>query len=202
LDERGLALVEQNPIYTAIEGILCIHRDYRQAGATIEGRRPNVGDAAWNRDAGQVSAQSERLVFDGGDTVGNRVAADFAPWALDERGLALVEQNPIHTAIEGVERIHRDCCQAGTVKIRTGPDIGDTIGDRDAYQAGAAIERIVLNTGNAIGDRDVSQFVAIKKCPIPDACDTIAYRNTSQVGAAVERPLTDTSSPVRNQDTR
>ena len=31
----------------------------------------------------------------------------FAPRILDERGLALVEQDPINTAIGGVERLHR-----------------------------------------------------------------------------------------------
>ena len=55
----------------------------------------------------------ERLVPDAGDAVGDRVASGFAPRILDECGLALVEQDAIHTAIDGVECIHRYRCQAG-----------------------------------------------------------------------------------------
>ena len=67
---------------------------------------------------------------------------------MDERGLALVEQDPINTAIEGVERLHRYRAQAGAASERIVPDAGDAVGDRDAGQAGAASERIVPDAGD------------------------------------------------------
>jgi len=48
---------------------------------------------------------------------------------LDKRVRALVEQDPIHTAIEGVERIHRYRAQAGAVRERIVSDAGDAVGD-------------------------------------------------------------------------
>ena len=56
---------------------------------------PDAGDAVGDRDAGQAGAVIERIVPDAGDAVGDRVASGFAPRTLDERGLALVEQDPI-----------------------------------------------------------------------------------------------------------
>ena len=96
-------------------------RDAGQAGAVIERPVPDAGDAVGDRDAGQAGAAIERPVPDAGDAVGDRVASGFAPRTLDERGLALVEQDPIHTAIDGVERIHRDRGQAGAAIERTRP---------------------------------------------------------------------------------
>ncbi len=125
LDEQGLALVEQDPILAAIDGVERIHRDRAQAGAVMERLVPDAGDAVGNRDAGQAGAGKERTVLDVGDAIGDRVASSFAPWTLDEQRLALVEQDPILAAIDGVERIHRDRAQAGAVIERKVPDAGD-----------------------------------------------------------------------------
>src|SRR5262249_52559369 len=136
LDERGLALVEQDPINTAIEGVERLHRYRAQAGAARERRLPDAGDAVGDRDAGQAGAARERIALDAGDAVGDCVASGFAPRILDERGLALVEQDPINTAIDGVDRLHRYRAQAGAAKERIVPDAGDAVGYRDAGQAG------------------------------------------------------------------
>jgi len=99
-------------------------RDAGQAGAGIERIAPDAGDAVGDRDAGQAAAVLERIgpddgdaiadcdaakaavlkrpVPDAGDAVGHCVATGFAIRTLDERGLALVEQHPIHTAIDGI----------------------------------------------------------------------------------------------------
>src|SRR5450756_1838977 len=91
-------------------------------------------DAVWDRDAGQSIAGKESSVPDAGGTAGDRVASGFAPRTLDERRLALVKQDPIQTAIDGVARIHRDPSQAGAACERVAPDAGDAGGDRDCGQ--------------------------------------------------------------------
>ena len=56
LDERGPILVEQHPIQTAICGIEFINSDARQAGAVIERRGSDGGDAGRDREARQAVA--------------------------------------------------------------------------------------------------------------------------------------------------
>jgi len=92
---------------------------------------------------------------------------------LDKRVRALVEQDPIHTAIEGVERIHRYRAQAGAVRERRPPDAGDAVGDRDVGQAGAVRERIVSDAGDAVADRYVCQAGAVRERIASDAGDTV-----------------------------
>ena len=58
-----------------------------------------MGDAGGDCDAGQAGAGIERIVPDAFDAGGDCVAFGFAPRTLDERGQALVEQDPIQTAI-------------------------------------------------------------------------------------------------------
>src|SRR5439155_20584250 len=106
------------------------------------------------------------------DAVENRVASRFAPRTFDEQGLALVEQDSIHAAIDGVERIHRYRAQAGAVRERTVPDVGDAGGDRDVGQAATVIERAVPDAGDAVGNRDAGKATVSKRI-IPDAGDTV-----------------------------
>jgi len=152
LDKRGLALVEQDPINTAIEGVERIHGYRSQASAVIE---------------------RIHIPSDAGDATGECVAPGFARRTLDERGLALVEQDPIHTAKEGVERIHRYRGQAGAVTERIPSDAGDAAGDRDAGQARAVRERLVPDAGDAAGDRDAGQAGAVRERLVPDAGDVV-----------------------------
>jgi len=156
LDERGLALVKQDPSQTAIDGVAWIHRDRAQAGAVIERRVPDVGDAVGDRDTGQAQAARDRKVPDAGDAVGDRITSAEAGRILDERGLALVEQDPSLTAIDGVAWIHRDRAQAVAASERRVPDVGDAGGDRDANQAAAARERLAPDAGDGGGDRVTS----------------------------------------------
>ena len=123
-------------------------------------------------------------------------ASGFATRTLDERGLALVEQDPIHTAIDGVERIHRDRGQAGAVSERTVSDAGDAVGDRDAGQAGAARERTGPDAGDAVGDRDAGQAGAVSERTVPDAGDAVGDRDAGQAGAARERIVPDAGDAV------
>src|ERR1019366_7414834 len=81
--------------------------DSNQTGAASECRTPDVCDAAGNCDAGQAAVGPERPVPDVGDAIGDRVASGFTSRVLDEDGLILVEQDSSHTAIDGIECIHR-----------------------------------------------------------------------------------------------
>jgi len=102
--------------------------DVGQASAEFERIAPDAGDAVGDRDAAQAGAVSERIASDASDAVGDRVGSGFAPRTLDKRVRALVEQDPIHTAIEGVERIHRYRAQAGAVIERITPMLVTLLG--------------------------------------------------------------------------
>ena len=105
-------------------GIVTLVRLVQPENASV----PDAGDAVGDRDAGQAGAAVERPVPDAGDAVGDRVASGYAPRVLDERGLALVEQDSIHIAIDGIARIHRDCRQAGAVIERLLPMLVTLLG--------------------------------------------------------------------------
>ena len=57
-------------------------------------------------DTGHLFSVGSHFV-DAGDAGKDRVVSGFAPRELDKRGLALVEQDDIQTAIAEVEQIHR-----------------------------------------------------------------------------------------------
>src|ERR1035437_1002717 len=177
LDERGPALIEQDSIQTTIAGIVSIHRDCPEPGTARERSAPNAGDAVANRDANQVGAGRERYVPDVCDAVGDRVATGFARRVLDEHGLALVKQDPIHTAIVRIERNHCDC-----------------------RQSGAARERIVPDAGNAIPYRDVGEAGTKKERSFPEAVGAVANRDAGQAGTAREHIVSDVSNAVRDRD--
>ena len=146
-------------------------RDAGQAGAELERIVPDAGDTVGDRDAGQVGAVRKRRVPNAGDAVGDRVGSDYAPRVLNERGLALVEQDPIHTAIEAIEGIHRDCGQAGAARECSNPDGSDVVTYREVGQAGAPAERIVPDAGDAVGNRNAAQPGAPIERTVPDAGD-------------------------------
>jgi len=166
-------------------------RDTGQACAAPERIGSDAGDAVWNRYAGQAGAITERRAPDAGDAVGDCIAPGFASRILDERGLALVEQDPINTAIEGVERLHRYRAQADAPQERIIPDAGDAVADRNAGQAGAATERTAPDAGDAVGDRDAGQAGAARERIDPDACDAVRDRHAGQAGAASEGIVPD-----------
>jgi hypothetical protein len=198
LDERRLVLIVQDPIHTAIGEIERIHsncgqagaiserpipnagdavrdRHGGQAGAAFERLTPNAGDAVADRNGGQAAAVLERLLPNAGDAVGDRVSSNLSRWALDERRLALIEQDPIHTAIGEIERIHSNCGQAAAVSERPFPNAGDAVGDRHAGQTAAVIERPTPNTGDAVGDRHGGQAGAASERLIPNAGHGFAF---------------------------
>jgi len=96
----------------------------------------------------------ERKTPDAGDAVGDCVACGFSSWTLDECGLGLVEQNPVQTAVTGIQCIHGNCHQAGAEKERTVPDAGNAVADRHAGKAGAVLERPGSDVGDAVGNSD------------------------------------------------
>lgn len=125
-------------------------RDTGQVGAAFERTAFDVGDVVGYHHAGQAVTKLKRISSDVGDTAGNRVAAGFAHRVLDERGLALVDQYPIHAAKDGVIGIYRDCHQAGTEIERRISDVGDAVGNRETGQADAAYERTTSDTGDRV----------------------------------------------------
>ena len=129
---------------------------------------------------------------DAGNAVGDcESGSGVACRVLNERGLALVEQEPIHTAIVGIEGIHRDCRQAGAVLERIIPDGVDAVGDHHAGQAGARSERPAPDAGDAVGDCDAGQMDAVVERMVPDAGDTGGNRDDGQARAVIERPIPD-----------
>jgi hypothetical protein len=99
----------------------------------------------------------ERIHPDAGNAAGNSVTSAQACWELYQRGLALVEQYSIHTAVKLILRIHRYRCQAQAEKESILPDIGDAIANYDVGQA-APKEGIAPNTGDAVRNRDANRI--------------------------------------------
>src|SRR5204863_369360 len=142
----------------------------------------------------------ERPDEDAGDAVRDCVAPGFAAGILDERGRGIVEQDPIHTAIGGVERLHRYRVQAGAARERRALDAGDAIGDGDAGQAGAVSERKVPDAGDAVAEGDAGQAGAASERAGPDAGDAVGDGDAGQAGAAIERPGPDAGDAVGDGD--
>ena len=109
-----------------------------------------------------------------GDAVGDRViVSGSGVWILDERGLALVEQDPIHTAVQVVERIHRYRCQAPAVPKRTRANVGDAVGDRNAGQAAAGPNAPVPMLVTLLGIVTLVRL-SHQRTTVPDAGDAVA----------------------------
>ena len=131
----------------------------------------DAGDAIGYRDAVQVGAAKERAFSDAGNAFGDLVAACSAARKTDECGLPLVEQDPIHTAVDGVGCVYRECHQAAAATERSFPNDRYAIGDRDASQGVTVRERLFPNAGDAIADRDACQPAAETERRDPDAGD-------------------------------
>jgi len=114
------------------------------------------------RDAGELGAARKRVVRDASDVVGDRVTSGFGSWILDDGGLALVEQDTIHTAIGGVERLHPYRTQTGAATERRFSDAGDAVGDRNAGELRGSQKRVVRNTGDSVGNRVASGLASRK----------------------------------------
>ena len=142
---------------------------------------------------------------------------------LDQHGLVFVEQNPGHTAIGGVELIHRyprqsladgersfsDAGDAGGNRDadqvlapieRIHSDADDAFGERDAGQATASQERSVSNVGYTIGNRDAGQAIAIHERIVSNAGNAAGKCNVSQAGAFCECPPSDASDAIGDCD--
>ena len=103
----------------------------------MEHLETEAGDAVGDRDGGQAIAGRERRDSDAGDSVGNSIGSGFAPRTLDDRYLALVEQNSFQIAVGGIARIHRYRGKVRAASECIIPDAGDTAGNRDTRQARA-----------------------------------------------------------------
>jgi len=132
------------------------------------------------------------------------------------------EQDPIHAAIGGVERLDRYRAQTGAARERIAPDAGDTAGNRDPGQGRAGIERIspmlvtrlgivmpvrpvqpenvrIPDAGDAAGDRDAGQGRAGIEYVVPDAGDAVGDRDAGQAGAVTERVVPNARDAVRDR---
>ena len=69
---------------------------------------PNTGDVAWDRQAGEAVAVTERIVPNTGDAVWDRHAGEGA-WTLNKSGLGLVVKNTSITAVGKIAGIYRNC---------------------------------------------------------------------------------------------
>jgi len=119
----------------------------------------NVSYTVGDGNAAQAGRLRERLISDAGNAAGNGVVAGFATRAFDERGLALIDQDPVHTAENGIERIHRNRVEVNAKRERNVSDIGNTPG-KCYFGQSATRERRESNADDAIGDRDVGQACA------------------------------------------
>jgi len=89
-------------------GSVSLENDAGQARAALERSAADACDAAGNGHAGQARAAIERRTADVGDATGDSVAASYADRTLDEHGLALVEQDPTSTTVNGIVCVHQD----------------------------------------------------------------------------------------------
>lgn len=194
LNERRVILVEQHPIRTAIGRIGCVHHYCCQAVTELKRQVLDAYHAGRDRNAGKARTVNERIASDKSDTVGNRHAGQFVaaieghasdicdpvgdrvPFryscrAFNQNGLVLIEQDPIHTAINRIGYMNRYVSQTGAEIERRFPDISDASGDRNAGQVGAYTERIVPDAGDVGADYDVGQAGTVIEGRISNAPD-------------------------------
>ena len=223
MNKRGLALIQQNPIHTAIVGIERTHRECHQAGAVIERivsnagdavadydagqagtgierRDPDAGDIVADYDVGQAAAVRERIVPNVDDAVRDCITSIFTPRTLDECGLALIEQDPIHTAIDRIERTHRECHQVDAVIERINCDAGNVVAEHDVGQARAVVEYIIPDSGDAVADYDAGQSGTGIECRDPDAGDIVGDYDVDQAAAVRERIVSNAGDAVADYD--
>ena len=79
-----------------------------EAGTVSECHRADARYRIRYRDVCQPLTFLERSRLDVGHRRGNDEAAGIEFRALDERGLRLVEQNPVNAAVTGVSGVHVD----------------------------------------------------------------------------------------------
>src|ERR1035437_2525776 len=125
---------------------------------TLEHTPTNDGCVTLEIDSCQAGAAKERIIPDAADAAGDCVASGFTSRICEERALALVEQDPSHAGIDGIERIRYYRAQASATREGTISDAGDAAGDGHAGQAGAARECIVRDPGHAAADCVASSF--------------------------------------------
>jgi len=146
-----------------------------------------------------VGAVIERIISDAGDAAGNRVASAAAARKLNQRGLALVEQHSVDTAVKRIVCIHCDRYQTGAAVERIRPDVGDAAGNADAGQFGAVTERNGSDAGDAAGNRDAAQAGAVIERITPDDRDAAGNADAGQAGATRERTSSDVGDAAGNR---
>ena len=127
-------------------------RDAGQIGALAERLMLNMGNTVRDRDVCQLGALTERQIPDTLDAVGDCIASGFASRTLDERGPALVIQDPVHTGIAGILCVHSYFDQVVAIKERTMHDRDYAAVDIHVCQSGAGFERIELDFCDSIRD--------------------------------------------------
>ena len=100
---------------------------------------------------------------------------------MDERVCALVEQDSVHTAVGGVERIHCYCAQAPAVSECTVPDIGNAVGDGNVGQAGAG-KRAAVDAGNRQAIDRVRNDHGSAGAGVSHDCDRAVIGHVSELG--------------------
>ena len=168
LDELGAAPVKQSPSRAAVGRIVCCHAHGGQIVAVTKRLASYVGDTVGNHNANQ-SDSGERVGFDAVDAGGDRVRPDFAVGKEDERGLALVAQDPAQAAKDGIVRCHAEGGQIVAGSERLISDVGDIFGNRDIGKARATSDRAGSDAGDTVGECDVFQSRAAAERIFRDA---------------------------------
>jgi hypothetical protein len=115
-----------------------------------------------------------------------RKAAGLAGRTLNQCGLTLVEQNSIHAAVSGVQRINGDRSHAKAIRERCVPDTRNALGDRYVEQIDTPIESIVPNARNIGAHCDALQLVAVVESIGVNARDTAGSRNRGYTTVVLE----------------
>jgi hypothetical protein len=113
------------------------NRDVSQAGAKGEGASLDFGEAVWEIHPGQLGASRKRIEANGGDAIGDGVAASSPHRELNQFCAVLIEDDSIDTAESRVGRIHGECGQSQAPLKRTGAELGNTRGNGVASEASA-----------------------------------------------------------------
>src|SRR5688572_13229516 len=150
MKKLGLTFVQQHSIHATKSRVERIHVYGDQTGATEEccvqdypvASSPDVGDAAWNKNAHQTSAALECVIFYPGDAVWDRNI---------RQGTAEGEAVPSDAIKAVAERhIHQVCA----IEEREAPHFDHAVRNADAFQCRAPKEGPVTNVRDAVGNHD------------------------------------------------
>ena len=168
-------------------------RDARQAGAQTEGLIPDTRDAVGNCDAGQFLAAPKGSTRDADNTFRYCVTDARLPSRIKKQNASFfVEQDTVHAFVIQTTRPNNDGCQRGATEEGAFPDAGNLVRNRDAGQARATRKGFRPDAGNAITNRNSGQACAFRKGTSSDACNALRNCDAGQACAFFKDSLSDT----------